>query len=106
MNVIGIIPARYESSRFPGKPLAKILGESMIQRVYEQCLKSSMLSEIIVATDASIEGDATGLYLSELLKDYPIKLTRLARGLPIGGTLEHVDQTTLSRSIEDRVELK
>ena len=66
----------------------------------------SEVSEIIIATDASIEGDATGLYLSDILKDYPIKVTRLARGLPIGGTLEHIDQTTLTRSIEDRVEIK
>ena len=64
------------------------------------------ISEIILATDASLEGDATALYISNILKDFPVKVTRLARGLPIGGTLEHVDQTTLSRSIEDRVELK
>ena len=63
-------------------------------------------SEVILATDASLEGDATALYISNLLKNYKIKVTRLARGLPIGGTLEHVDQTTLTRSIEDRVELK
>ena len=69
-------------------------------------LRLDSVSEIILATDASIEGDATALYISNLLKDYSVKVTRLARGLPIGGTLEHVDQTTLSRSIEDRVELK
>ena len=51
MKVIGIIPARYNSSRFPGKPLANILGKSMIERVYEQCKKSSSLSDVIVATD-------------------------------------------------------
>ena len=51
MKVIGIIPARYGSSRFPGKPLADILGKSMIQRVYEQCKKTNSLSEVIVATD-------------------------------------------------------
>lgn len=51
MKVVGIIPSRYNSSRFPGKPLADILGKSMIQRVYEQCRKCSLLSEIIVATD-------------------------------------------------------
>ena len=51
MKVIGIIPARYGSSRFPGKPLADILGKSMIQRVYEQCKKAPSLSEVIVATD-------------------------------------------------------
>jgi len=51
MKVIGIIPARYASSRFPGKPLADILGKSMIQRVYGQCKKANSLSEVIVATD-------------------------------------------------------
>jgi len=51
MKAIGIIPSRYESSRFPGKPLADILGKSMIQRVYEQCKKASSLSKVIVATD-------------------------------------------------------
>jgi 3-deoxy-manno-octulosonate cytidylyltransferase (CMP-KDO synthetase) len=51
MKAIGIIPARYASSRFPGKPLADILGKSMIQRVYEQCKKASSLSTVIVATD-------------------------------------------------------
>ncbi len=51
MKVVGIIPSRYSSVRFPGKPLVNILGKSMIQRVYEQCAKSSQLADIIVATD-------------------------------------------------------
>ena len=50
-KIIGIIPARFASTRFPGKPLVGILGKPMIQRVYEQCVKSELLSEIIVATD-------------------------------------------------------
>ncbi len=51
MNIIGIIPARYASTRFPGKPLAVINGKSMIQRVYEQANLSKSISKIIVATD-------------------------------------------------------
>ncbi len=51
MNILGIIPARYASSRFPGKPLVDIAGKSMIQRVYEQAKKCSRLSDVIVATD-------------------------------------------------------
>ena len=51
MKVAGIIPSRYGSTRFAGKPLANILGKSMIQRVYEQCTKSSKLYDIIIATD-------------------------------------------------------
>ena len=70
-------------------------------------LKSnSEIVEVIIATDASVEGDATALLLSDILKDFSVKVTRLARGLPVGGTIEHVDQTTLSSSIEDRVEIK
>lgn len=51
MKIIGIIPARYASTRFPGKPLIDIAGKSMIQRVYEQCLKAEELVDVIVATD-------------------------------------------------------
>ena len=49
--IVGIIPARYASSRFPGKPLVDIKGKSMIQRVYEQAKKSKGLNKVIVATD-------------------------------------------------------
>ena len=51
MKILGVIPARYGSSRFPGKPLANILGNPMIQRVYEQAKKCLLLDELIVATD-------------------------------------------------------
>jgi len=71
--------------------------DSLIERV-----KSA--SELIVATDASVEGDATILYIQKIL-DQPIKMTRLARGLPVGGHLEYVDEATLTRSINERVEL-
>ena len=51
MTIIGIIPARYASTRFPGKPLIQINGKSMIQRVYEQAAKSKLMTKIIIATD-------------------------------------------------------
>lgn len=71
--------------------------DSLMERV-----KSA--TELIVATDASIEGEATILYISKLLESQPIKMTRLARGLPVGGHLEYVDEATLTRSINERVE--
>src|SRR5688572_1453976 len=51
MKIIGVIPARYASTRFPGKPLAPIAGKSLIQRVVEQCRKATALTEVVVATD-------------------------------------------------------
>ena len=72
--------------------------DSLIERV-----KSA--SELIVATDASVEGDATALYIQKILDSESIKMTRLARGLPVGGHLEYVDEATLTRSINERVEL-
>lgn len=51
MNILGIIPARYASSRFPGKPLAEIAGKSMIERVYQQSKKSKCIQKVLVATD-------------------------------------------------------
>ncbi len=51
MKILGIIPARFASSRFPGKPLAEINGKTMIQRVYDQCILSTRLDSVIIATD-------------------------------------------------------
>ncbi len=51
MKILGVIPARYASSRFPGKPLADLLGKSMVERVYLQCKKAKYLTELVVATD-------------------------------------------------------
>ncbi len=51
MKILGVIPARFASSRFPGKPLADLLGKSMVQRVYLQCTKSKRLRDVVVATD-------------------------------------------------------
>ena len=58
--------------------------------------------EVLVATNATIEGEATCLYIANLLEEKSVKVTRLARGLPIGGDLEFVDDATIMRAIEDR----
>tara|TARA_B100001029_G_C15053993_1_gene452921 strand:- start:1877 stop:2473 length:597 start_codon:yes stop_codon:yes gene_type:complete len=69
-------------------------------------IRAKTAKELIVATDASLEGDATILYIQKLLSTEPIKMTRLARGLPVGGHLEYVDEATLTSSITERVELE
>ena len=58
--------------------------------------------EIIIATNPSIEGDTTSLYLAKMLEKLGAKVTRLARGLPVGGDLEYMDELTLARAIEGR----
>lgn len=58
--------------------------------------------EVILATNPNAEGDATALYLSEILKPLPITVTRLARGVPVGSHIEYVDQATLQRALEGR----
>ncbi|HBN46045.1 MAG TPA: recombination mediator RecR [Candidatus Marinimicrobia bacterium] len=61
--------------------------------------------EVILATNPSVEGEATALYIGKLLKEKGIKSSRLARGLPVGGDLEYIDEATLIRAIEGRVAL-
>ena len=61
--------------------------------------------EIILATNASIEGDTTALYLGKILNGKGVEVTRLARGIPVGGELEYVDEATLQRAIEGRTQL-
>lgn len=66
---------------------------------------SQGIKEIILATNPNVEGEATALYLMKLIKPLRIKVTRVARGLPVGGDLEYADQATLTRALEDRIEL-
>jgi recombination protein RecR len=71
----------------------------LIDRVEQGAFK-----EIIVATNATLEGDSTALYLQRRLADANVRLTRLARGLPVGGDLEYTDEITLGRAMEGRQE--
>jgi len=74
--------------------------DELIRRVQE-----GEFSEIIMATNPTLEGESTALYLQRRLVDMGVRLTRLARGLPVGGDLEYTDEITLSRALEGRQEL-
>lgn len=65
-------------------------------------LQDDEVQEIILATNPTVEGDATAMYISKLLKPVGVKITRLAFGLPVGGDLEYADELTLSRALENR----
>ena len=60
------------------------------------------MQEVIMATNPTVEGEATAMYISRLLKPLGIRVTRLAYGIPVGGDLEYADEVTLSRAIESR----
>ncbi len=68
-------------------------------------LKSGQVNEIILATNPNLEGEATAMYLQRLIAPLGIKVTSLARGLPVGGDLEYADEVTLSRALEGRRQL-
>ena len=74
--------------------------ESLINRI-----KSGTFKEVIVATNPSVEGEATALYLARALKVTGVRLTRIASGVPMGGDLEYTDQMTIIRALENRHEL-
>ncbi|OZM55724.1 recombination protein RecR [Lottiidibacillus patelloidae] len=68
-------------------------------------LQDDQVKEIILATNPNIEGEATAMYISRLVKPSGIRITRIAHGLPVGGDLEYADEVTLSRALEGRREL-
>lgn len=63
------------------------------------------VDEVIIATNSSLEGEATAMYISKLIKPAGIKVSRIASGIPVGGDLEYIDEVTLLRALEGRVEL-
>ncbi len=72
--------------------------KELIQRV-----SNSVIEEVILALNPNVEGEATTLYISKLLKPFGVKVTRIARGLPVGSDLEFADEATLSRALEGRI---
>lgn len=63
------------------------------------------VEEVIIATNSSLEGETTAMYISKLIKPAVVKVTRIASGVPVGGDLEYIDEVTLLRALEGRVEL-
>lgn len=70
----------------------------------EKRIKQENIKELILATNPTLEGETTALYLSKILEKYNLKITKLARGIPIGGSLEYSDELTLIKALEGRGE--
>lgn len=68
-------------------------------------INTAQIKEVILATNPTIEGDTTALYIQKVLQDFPVEVTRLASGLPVGGDLEYTDKLTLMRSFKGRIKV-
>lgn len=86
-------------------PLAGVGPDQLYIKELLERVKNSEVQEVIMATNPTVEGEATAMYISRLLKPLGIKVTRLAYGIPVGGDLEYADEVTLSRALEGRSEL-
>ncbi len=86
-------------------PIEGITPEDLKIRELIQRVRSGGIREIILATNPSLEGDATAMYLRQQLLPLGVRVTRLARGLPVGGDLEYADQNTLLRALSGRQEM-
>ena len=74
-------------------------------RELEERLEDPGIKEVILATSSSLDGEATAMYITKKLKPKGIRITRIASGVPIGGELEYIDEVTLSRALDGRIEL-
>lgn len=83
-------------------PIDGISPDQLRIRELLERVKEDNVSEIILATNASVEGESTALYIQQQIGSLPVKVSRLARGLPVGADLEYADQITLSRALEGR----
>lgn len=86
-------------------PVNNVCPEDLrIQELLNRVQKNKEVKEIILATNPSLEGEATAMYISKLLKPQGLKITRIARGLPSGGDLEYADEITLTNALKGRKE--
>lgn len=101
----GAFKGRYHVLLGVLSPIEGIGPEDLKIRPLLERMKSGQIKEVILATNPSMEGDATALYLQQQLERFHVRITRLARGLPVGGDLEYADQNTLLRAISGRQDM-
>jgi recombination protein RecR len=87
-------------------PLDGITPEHLRIKELLNRIENNQIEEIIIATNPNVEGEATALYLTKLIKPLGLKLTRIAYGIPVGGDLEYADEVTLAKALEGRTQIK
>jgi recombination protein RecR len=105
MERTGGFTGRYHVLRGVLSPIEGVGPEDLTMRQLFERVKAGDIRELILATNPSMEGDATAMYIQQQINVPGVKVTRLARGLPIGGDLEYADQTTLLRALMGRQEM-
>ncbi|HXG15588.1 MAG TPA: recombination mediator RecR [Calidithermus sp.] len=105
MERTGEFRGRYHVLLGALSPLEGIGPEDLKVRELLARLDAGGVAEVILATNPNVEGEATALYLARLLRPLGVRVTRIARGLPVGGDLEYADQVTLSKALEGRREI-
>jgi recombination protein RecR len=101
----GVIKGRYHVLGGAISPLDGVGPEDLrVQELLERVERDGV-TEVIIATNPNLEGNATAMYVAALLKPTGVRVTRLASGLPVGGDLEYADEVTLSQALEGRREM-
>jgi len=102
----GIYHGRYHVLLGTLSPLKGIGPDELkVDRIIER-IKKNKFKEVIIATNPTADGEATAAYLAKILKNFDIKITRLAMGLPVGSDIDYADQVTIKKSLEGRTEIK
>ncbi len=98
----GAYPGIYHVLQGLLSPMDGIGPDELRMRELIERAASGKVSEIVIATSTSVEGEATADYITRALKSYPVKVTRIASGVPMGGELKYIDQVTLKKALEAR----
>jgi recombination protein RecR len=101
----GAFSGRYHVLQGLLSPMDGIGPDDIRLKELAQRLKNEAVKEIVIATGTSIEGEATATYIAEILSGLPVKITRIASGIPMGGEIKYVDQVTLKKAMEARRDL-
>jgi recombination protein RecR len=105
IEMAGIYDGKYHVLHGVLSPLDGVGPEDIKIKEFLARIEKGGVKEVIIATNPSVEGEATSLYLNQKVRSYPVKVTRIAYGIPAGGDLEYTDKLTLGKALENRREM-
>jgi recombination protein RecR len=102
----GIFSGRYHVLLGALSPLKGVGPDELKTEKLVKRIKDGGFKEIVIATNTTVEGESTAHYVARVLKDFKVKMTRLAMGLPVGSDIDYADQVTIKKALEGRTEIK